>query len=82
MAALPSAGASPTRRAASAVDVAATSSAPRRRSCRKRRDWERATGIETTLEMDASTVPGGARRWRCTSSTYSSWMYRSTSNTR
>ena len=38
---------------------------------RKRLDWASAAGNETTLEIDASTVPGGARRSRCTSSTTS-----------
>jgi len=41
-----------------------------------------ATGIETTRRMSPRSVPGGARRSRCTSRTCSSWMKSSTSKTR
>ena len=81
-AAVPGGRSSPTRRAASAVELAAATSAPGRTRLRKARHCALACGNETTRRTSSSRVPGGARRLRWTSSTTSRCTSRSLSKTR
>src|SRR4051794_26949569 len=73
---------SPTRRAASAVELAATSSTPGRLAASQARTWAVATGIDMTARMSASVVPFGASRFWWIGITISRWISRSWSNAR
>src|SRR5438445_6858706 len=77
MAAVPGACPSPTSRAASAVELAATTSTPDRSRARKARHWAVACGIDSTRRTSATLVPGRASRLSCTAITISRWMSRS-----